>query len=159
MKAEEIITSGPEVEFDPGTASDRAFRESAALVPGGDDAAVRSVDRAAALLVSLGDADGAAVRHMVGRIMWDGCGLERDADGLADAAGRLDALPMPADAESAGLLEVARLVVAAAAAREESRGAHFRSDFPDSDPTLARRTCWAGDTPAAMPSIDLTEAA
>ena len=60
VKAEEIITSGPEVEFDPGTASDRAFRESAALVPGGDDAAVRSVDRAAALLVSLGDADGAA---------------------------------------------------------------------------------------------------
>jgi aspartate oxidase len=66
---------------------------------------------------------------------------------------------MPADAASAGLLEVARLVVAAAAAREESRGAHFRSDFPDSDPALARRTCWAGDTPAAMPSIDLTEAA
>ena len=60
MKAEEIATSGLEVEFDPGTASDRAFRESAALVPGGDDAAVRSVDRAAALLVSLGDADGAA---------------------------------------------------------------------------------------------------
>ena len=111
------------------------------------------------LPLATGDADGSAVRHMVGRIMWDGCGLERDADGLADAAGRLDALPMPADAESAGLLEVARLVVAAAAAREESRGAHFRSDFPDSDPTLARRTCWAGDTPAAMPSIDLTEAA
>ncbi len=111
------------------------------------------------LPLATGDADGSAVRHRVGRIMWDGCGLERDADGLADAAGRLDALPMPADAESAGLLEVARLVVAAAAAREESRGAHFRSDFPDSDPTLARRTCWAGDTPAAMPSIDLTEAA
>ena len=49
VKAEEIATSGLEVEFDPGTASDRAFRESAALVPGGDDAAVRSVDRAAAL--------------------------------------------------------------------------------------------------------------
>ena len=60
VKAEEIITSGPDVEFDPGTASDRAFRDSAMLVPGGDDAAVRSVDRAAALLVSLGDADGAA---------------------------------------------------------------------------------------------------
>ena len=60
VKAEEIITSGPDVEFDPGTASDRAFRDSATLVPGGDDAAVRSVDRAAALLVSLGDADGAA---------------------------------------------------------------------------------------------------
>ncbi len=45
--------------FDPGTASDHAFRQSASLPAGSDDAAVRSVDRAAALLVSLGDADGA----------------------------------------------------------------------------------------------------
>jgi len=60
VKAEEILTGELVTEFDPGTASDRAFRESAALPPGGDDAAVRSVDRAAALLVALGDADGAA---------------------------------------------------------------------------------------------------
>ena len=60
MKAEEILAGALVTEFDPGTASDRAFRESAALPPGGDDAAVRSVDRAAALLVALGDADGAA---------------------------------------------------------------------------------------------------
>ncbi|MFM8403567.1 MAG: helix-turn-helix domain-containing protein [Candidatus Limnocylindrus sp.] len=60
VKAEEILARELVTEFDPGTASDRAFRESAALPPGGDDAAVRSVDRAAALLVALGDADGAA---------------------------------------------------------------------------------------------------
>ena len=60
VKAEEILTGELVTDFDPGTASDRAFRESAALPPGGDDAAVRSVDRAAALLVALGDADGAA---------------------------------------------------------------------------------------------------
>jgi len=60
LKAEEIAAREVGLDFDPGTASDRAFRESAALPPGGDDAAVRSVDRAAALLISLGDADGAA---------------------------------------------------------------------------------------------------
>lgn len=106
-----------------------------------------------------GRADGAGVRRAIGHIMWAGCGLERDADGLAAAAARLDALPAPADAETLGMLEVARLVVMAAAAREESRGAHCRTDFPDPDPSLARRMCWAGDIPAAEPSIDFTEAA
>ena len=35
VKAEEILTGELVTEFDPGTASDRAFRESAALPPGG----------------------------------------------------------------------------------------------------------------------------
>ncbi|MFM8828932.1 MAG: L-aspartate oxidase, partial [Actinomycetota bacterium] len=72
-----------------------------------------------------GHADGAAVRDAVGRIMWQGCGLERDAQGLGDAATALDALPRPADAEAAGLLDIARVTALAALTREESRGAHF----------------------------------
>jgi L-aspartate oxidase len=40
-------------------------------------------------------------------------------------------------AEDANLLMVARAVVASALAREESRGGHFRSDFPDVDPAKA----------------------
>ena len=109
------------------------------------------------------------MRAAVGRIMWDDCGLERDATGLESAARALEALPRPADAGTAGLREVAQLVVRAATAREESRGAHHRSDFPDPDPAGATRTCWAGDlpfpvptttpVPAARPSIDLTEVA
>jgi L-aspartate oxidase len=106
-----------------------------------------------------GDADGAAVRDAVGRIMWQGCGLERDAQGLGDAVTALDALPRPADAEAAGLLDIARVTALAALTREESRGAHFRTDFPEPDPSQAHRTCWAADTPTAMPSIDLTEVA
>ena len=106
-----------------------------------------------------GDADGAAVRAAVARIMWQDCGLERDAGGLHRAIAALDALPRPADAEAAGLLDIARLTALAALAREESRGAHFRTDFPEPDPAQAHRTCWTGDIPAAMPSIDLTEVA
>jgi L-aspartate oxidase len=62
--------------------------------------------------------------------------VHRDGARLAAASAELAATAMP-DAEAgarsgedANLLTLARLVVAAALAREESRGAHFRSDFP-----------------------------
>jgi L-aspartate oxidase len=56
------------------------------------------------------------------RAMWRDAGLERSAEGLR----RLLDDPHP----------LARLVAASALGREESRGAHARSDFPASDPEL-----------------------
>jgi L-aspartate oxidase len=55
-------------------------------------------------------------------------GVERDATGLTAALADIDALI--ARAGRANELVAARLIAAAALAREESRGAHFRSDFP-----------------------------
>ncbi len=54
--------------------------------------------------------------------MWELAGVERDRDGLE----RLRSDPHP----------LARMVAACALHREESRGAHLRTDFPELDPAL-----------------------
>src|SRR5271170_603804 len=70
-------------------------------------------------------------------LMWKYAGLLRDAEGLRQAKRGLDALgkAMPKGltrraVEARNLLVVAELIVASALGREESRGAHFRNDFP-----------------------------
>jgi L-aspartate oxidase len=69
-------------------------------------------------------------RARLAGLMWESAGLHRDGVRLADAADELAAMRDPAPGEDANLLALARLVVRAARAREESRGAHFRSDAP-----------------------------
>ncbi len=70
---------------------------------------------------------------------WDKVGIIRNREGLAQAADTLAAwqnsLPQPTDRPSyelSNLILTGRLVTEAALLREESRGAHFRTDFPQS---------------------------
>jgi L-aspartate oxidase len=65
----------------------------------------------------------------VAAIMWRYAGLFRDADGLRSA---LADLGPPGDDEDSRLT-VGRLIARAALRREESRGGHYRSDFPARD--------------------------
>jgi L-aspartate oxidase len=82
----------------------------------------------------------AAVRCEVRDLLWRKTGLVRSAEGLAEAAERLQRLEeVGFRGELRNLVEVGRLVSVAALAREESRGAHYRADFPDPDPTWRRR--------------------
>ncbi|MET1132748.1 MAG: L-aspartate oxidase [Aeromicrobium sp.] len=79
------------------------------------------------------------------QLLWDSAGLSRDRAGLEDAASVLAAWAPPAaidakSAEDANLWWVARAVVASALAREESRGGHFRRDFPEPQPGPARHS-------------------
>ena len=71
-------------------------------------------------------------------LMWDKVGIVRDGRSLAEAKAVLSAwqatLPAPTDRPShelSNLLTCARLVTEGALMREESRGAHYRSDFPE----------------------------
>jgi L-aspartate oxidase len=79
-------------------------------------------------------------------LMWKDAGLFRTREGLEEAVSRLDAAYAAHSGMSAGaaatdpdawrqfnLVTVARLIARAALRREESRGAHYRLDFPERD--------------------------
>ena len=79
------------------------------------------------------------IRHQIQRIMSTHVAVVRDAPGLHQAMDQLDALEagqprLPSDIES--LLLLAREVTRSALNREESRGGHFRLDFPTTNPSL-----------------------
>ena len=91
------------------------------------------------------------IRERLFATMWDDAGIVRDAAGLARAAsvlgrlaGELDRYRLPDVARDAAfnmtwhdwlnlasLVDVSRVIVRAAQARENSRGAHYRSDLPE----------------------------
>jgi L-aspartate oxidase len=74
-------------------------------------------------------------------LMWEHAAIARTARGLRRCLTELDALAprLPEGAtEEHNLLLTARLVAEAALMRQESRGGHFRSDFPK------RRRRWSG---------------
>ncbi|HEX9752569.1 MAG TPA: L-aspartate oxidase [Methyloceanibacter sp.] len=69
-------------------------------------------------------------------------GVIRDEGSLRNALATIDALEQETkdDRRLANMLTTAKLITAAALERKESRGAHFRSDYPTTDERVARRS-------------------
>jgi L-aspartate oxidase len=76
-----------------------------------------------------------AVRKRVRRLMWERVGILRSRQSLTRALGELEQIERARSlrAPSRNFVTVALLVARAALWREESRGAHFRYDFPERD--------------------------
>lgn len=73
--------------------------------------------------------------------MYEHAGLVRHAAGLQSALQTFDDLRAAGGgSELRNMLDVAALIARAALARTESRGSHFRSDFPAADVAFAKRS-------------------
>ena len=108
-----------------------------------------------------GSASTPITRDALQALMWDRVGLARAGAGLQSTLAALDSSTAVGaaihDRETANLLDLARLVTRAALRREESRGAHWRSDFPAAREEWAHTTSWISaaspiDTVSPRPS-------
>jgi L-aspartate oxidase len=82
----------------------------------------------------LGDRGAAQVAaDSIRQVMWDYCGIDRSAKGLREGLEKLTGIEtrLPAGAtEEMNMVQTSLLIADAALLRKESRGGHYRSDFP-----------------------------
>ena len=84
--------------------------------------------------------DAAAVARLR-QLMTDHVGVVRDAAGLRQALAGIAMIEAAAGSETLrNMTATATLIAAAALLRQESRGGHFRTDFPQTDPARAQRS-------------------
>jgi len=86
------------------------------------------------------------LRNSLGSEMWRNVGIERDQAGLSSAERQVEfwnryvslrEFPGPPGWELQNMLLVSKLMIAAALKRTESRGTHFRRDYPQTDAAQA----------------------
>jgi L-aspartate oxidase len=80
--------------------------------------------------------------HELRRTMTEDVGVIRDIASLAKALLKIGVIEgeNEGDWRLANMLTTAKLITAAAYQRKESRGAHFRSDYPTPNEALAKRS-------------------
>ena len=89
-------------------------------------------------------------------LAWDSCGIVREAAGLEaacrwlEAAERSGAEMLPRDSEVRNIHQVVRLMARCAQARQESRGGHFRSDYPEKREEFRKHSVAVGSEDVAF---------
>lgn len=102
------------------------------------------------------------VRDRLRQIAWNSVGLVRDEASLLSACEELAEMEEQfgqSPWETGNMLLVARLVAEAARRRKESRGAHYREDFPERDPAWSQRSFWMAEDLLSAPGSSSEEAA
>ena len=97
-------------------------------------------------LVTSGNRDARGLRKDLKQLMWDKAGIIREKSGLKEAVRRIEELnadlPRVQIRDGRGLIKylelcnmllISEMVCRAALVRTESRGAHYRSDYPEED--------------------------
>ena len=107
------------------------------------------------------------VKDAIRETLWENVGIERNGEGLRQTLaelkdlttnlGNLPATPGPSDIaliEAVNMFNVALMITESALARTESRGAHYRADFPTQDNTdWCRRILIKNDNPPELISL------
>jgi succinate dehydrogenase / fumarate reductase flavoprotein subunit/fumarate reductase flavoprotein subunit len=110
-----------------------------------------------------------ALRKELEDLMWEKAGVVRRGPDLESAltelaklaeraeAARIDSLPAwNAALDLSNLIVVGSLVARSALIRTESRGAHFREDFPESDPAWLKNIILTPDSQARCEPVSFT---
>ena len=108
-----------------------------------------------------------AIKDAIRETLWENVSIERNGEGLRQTLaelqdltinlGNVPATPVPSDIaliETVNMLNVALMITESALARTESRGAHYRADFPTQDNTdWHRRILIKSDNPSEVISL------
>ncbi len=135
------------------------YAKKAQLLPVTDGALETVEHEINGIMEKKGSENTADIRSDLQSIMTEKCGIFRNKTGLAEALnfikilnerfnnisikdkGKIFNTGLMEALELRNLLDVSEIIVAGALAREESRGSHFRTDFPDRDDD-----CWMKHT-------------